>query len=196
METYKLKLYIAGQNLKSERTVTNIRRICEQDLEGEYELSIIDLLRQPQYGESEKIMVTPTLVKEFPPPLRRIIGDLSDREKVLFGLDVLSYIPEKTRPFQEGAEIKELKTIDIKMKRIKWIIGTSPDILLKEYISKLDGVLDFRIQEILRDEIAHGNPIKSDNEILKMIQKLLYTIIKNYISDKDAIEHHVRYYDI
>jgi circadian clock protein KaiB len=68
--------------------IANLQRICEQELEGKYELEIIDVLESPQLAEDEKILATPTLIKQLPPPLRRVIGDLSDKEKVLFGLEV------------------------------------------------------------------------------------------------------------
>lgn len=83
-----LKLYVTGQTPKSRLAVANLRRICEEQQADEYELVIIDVLEQPQLAEDEKILATPTLVKHLPPPLRRIIGDLSDREKVLLGLDI------------------------------------------------------------------------------------------------------------
>ena len=68
--------------------VANLRRICEQELQGRYELQVIDVLEQPQLAEDEKILATPTLIKQLPPPLRRVIGDLSDKDKVLLGLEV------------------------------------------------------------------------------------------------------------
>jgi circadian clock protein KaiB len=66
----------------------NLRRICEQDLGGEYELQIIDVLEDPDAAEQDKVLATPTLIKQLPPPLRRVIGDLSNKDKVLLGLDV------------------------------------------------------------------------------------------------------------
>ena len=91
MNKFLLKLYITGQTPKSERAVANLRRICEQELNGRYELVIIDVLERPQLAEDEKIMATPTLTKELPPPLSRVIGDLSNTEKVLLGLDLQPY---------------------------------------------------------------------------------------------------------
>ncbi|MBF0163737.1 MAG: circadian clock protein KaiB [Magnetococcales bacterium] len=88
-EKYLLKLYITGHTPRSERAIKNLRRICEEDLSGHYEMRVIDILEQPQLAEDEKILATPTLIKALPPPLRRIIGDLSDSEKVLLGLDLL-----------------------------------------------------------------------------------------------------------
>lgn len=85
---YLLKLFITGQTLRSERAVTNLRRMCEEGLGGEYEVIIIDVLEQPHLAEKEKILATPTLIKVSPPPTRRIIGDLSDVQKVLLKLDV------------------------------------------------------------------------------------------------------------
>lgn len=90
-DKYILKLYITGQTPRSERAIANLRRICEVDLHGQYEMVIIDLLERPQLAEDERIIATPTLIKELPPPLRRIIGDLSDTDRVLFGLDLLPY---------------------------------------------------------------------------------------------------------
>ena len=83
-----LKLYITGKTPRSERAVANLRKICEEDLRGQYELAVVDVLERPQLAEEEKILATPTLIKELPPPLRKIIGDLSDTEKVLLGLDL------------------------------------------------------------------------------------------------------------
>lgn len=87
-----LKLYITGQTPKSERAIANLRRICEEDLESQYDMVIIDVLEHPQLAEDEKIIATPTLVKDLPLPLRRIIGDLSDDESVLLGLDLQPYV--------------------------------------------------------------------------------------------------------
>ena len=86
-----LKLYIMGQTPSSERAVANARRICEEELGGQYELVIIDVLERPQLAEDEKILATPTMIKVLPPPLRRVIGDLSDTSNVLLGLDIEHY---------------------------------------------------------------------------------------------------------
>ena len=91
MRKFLLKLYVTGQTPKSERAITNIRRICEEELKGQYELVVIDVLERPQLAEDEKILATPTLTKELPPPLRRVIGDMSDTDKVLLGLDIQLY---------------------------------------------------------------------------------------------------------
>ncbi len=90
MAKFLLKLYVTGQTPRSQRAVANLRRICEEELQGQYELVIIDVLERPQLAEDEKILATPTLVKELPVPIRRIIGDLSDSERVLLGLDLLT----------------------------------------------------------------------------------------------------------
>jgi circadian clock protein KaiB len=79
---------VTGQSPRAETAIANLRRICEEDLEGEYELQIIDVLEDPEAAEDDKILATPTLIKQLPPPLRRIIGDLSNTEKVLLGLHV------------------------------------------------------------------------------------------------------------
>jgi circadian clock protein KaiB len=88
LSTYLLRLYVTGKTSKAEIAIANLRRICEQELRGQYELQVIDVLEQPQLAEDEKILATPTLIKQLPPPLRRVIGDLSDKEKVLLGLEV------------------------------------------------------------------------------------------------------------
>lgn len=87
---WKLRLYITGRTSQSKRALDNLRAICESDMKGEYEVEVIDVLENPALAENEKILATPTLVKRLPEPVRKIIGDLSDREKVLLGLDLLS----------------------------------------------------------------------------------------------------------
>ena len=88
MAKYLLKLYVTGHTPRAEVAIDNLRRICEDDLGGRYDVEIIDVLTHPQLAEDEKVLATPTLIKSLPPPLRRVIGDLSDKEKVLLGLDV------------------------------------------------------------------------------------------------------------
>ncbi|MBI1176332.1 circadian clock protein KaiB [bacterium] len=89
MNKFTLKLYITGNTPRAERAIANLRRICEVELGGQYEMLVIDVLERPQLAEDEKILATPTLIKHLPPPLRRIIGDLSDTDKVLIGLELL-----------------------------------------------------------------------------------------------------------
>jgi circadian clock protein KaiB len=86
---YLLKLFVTGQTTRSESAISDLRRICEEEFQDQYELIVIDILQRPQLAEDEKILATPTLIKELPPPIRRIIGDLSDKEKVLLGLDLI-----------------------------------------------------------------------------------------------------------
>ena len=88
MNKFKLRLYITGTTPRSERAIANLEKICETDLKDLYDLQIIDVLENPQLAEDEKILATPTLIKDLPPPLKRIIGDLSNSEKVLLGLDL------------------------------------------------------------------------------------------------------------
>ena len=88
MTQYRLKLYITGHTQKSKQAIENLRDLCETELGSQYELIIVDILERPQLAEDDKILATPTLIKELPPPLKRIIGDLSDTEKVLLGLDI------------------------------------------------------------------------------------------------------------
>jgi len=91
-------LYVTGSNPRAQLAVENLRRICEQELAGQYELEIIDVLENPQLAEDEKILATPTLIKQLPPPLRRVIGDLSDTDKVLLGLEVRPQTSAQTPP--------------------------------------------------------------------------------------------------
>ena len=85
---YILRLYVAGQTPKSVDAITNINKICEENLKGRYMLDVIDLYQQPQLAQGEQIIAVPTLIKKLPPPLRRIIGDMSNTERVLVGLDL------------------------------------------------------------------------------------------------------------
>ncbi|HUW75926.1 MAG TPA: circadian clock KaiB family protein [Gallionella sp.] len=85
---YILKLYVAGQSPKSANAIVNIKKICEEYLQGRYELEVIDLYQQPQLAQGEQIIALPTLIKKLPIPLRRIIGDMSNTERVLVGLDI------------------------------------------------------------------------------------------------------------
>jgi len=88
MNQYVLRLFINGRTSRSVRAIENLRSICERELEGRYDLKIIDVLERPEVAEEEKILATPLLVREAPLPRRRIIGDLSDRDRVLEGLDL------------------------------------------------------------------------------------------------------------
>lgn len=87
-ETWELRLYVAGQTPKSVTALTNLRRYCEEHLKGRYKLEVIDLLVNPQLAEGDQILAIPTLVRKVPEPIRKIIGDLSNEERVLVGLDV------------------------------------------------------------------------------------------------------------
>jgi circadian clock protein KaiB len=85
---YVLRLYVAGTSPKSVNAITNIKKICEENLQGHYELEVIDLYQQPQLAQGEQIIAVPTLIRKLPPPLHRIIGDMSNTERVLVGLDI------------------------------------------------------------------------------------------------------------
>jgi circadian clock protein KaiB len=85
---YVLRLYVTGSTPRSTRAIENIRRICEAELEGRYELTVIDIYQNPEAAREQQIVAAPTLLKILPSPLRRIIGDLSDHEKVLAGLEI------------------------------------------------------------------------------------------------------------
>jgi circadian clock protein KaiB len=85
---YILKLYVAGHSPKSVSAIANMKKICEENLQGRYELDVIDLYQQPQLAQGEQIIAVPTLIRKLPLPLRRIIGDMSNTERVLVGLDI------------------------------------------------------------------------------------------------------------
>ena len=91
--TYLLKLYVAGRGSRAEAAIANLRQLCDGELRGQYELEVIDILEHPERAEQAKILATPTLIKQLPPPLRRVIGDLSDKDKLLLGLDVRTVAP-------------------------------------------------------------------------------------------------------
>jgi circadian clock protein KaiB len=85
---YVLKLYVAGQSPRSVNAIANIKKVCEEKLKGCYVLEVIDLYQQPQLAQGEQIIAVPTLIVKLPVPLRRIIGDLSNTERLLVGLDI------------------------------------------------------------------------------------------------------------
>ncbi len=87
-QTYKLKLYVAGINLRSSEAIRSIKEICEQHLKDRYDLEIIDIYQQPTLAKGEQIIAAPTLIKQVPVPLRRLIGNLADKERILVGLDL------------------------------------------------------------------------------------------------------------
>jgi circadian clock protein KaiB len=85
---YELRLYVAGMTPRSARAIANIKAICEEHLKGHYNLKVFDIYQQPVLTKGEQIIAVPTLIKSLPLPLRRIIGDLSNRDRVLIGLDL------------------------------------------------------------------------------------------------------------
>jgi len=87
-EFFELRLYVAGQTPKSLTALANLRKICSEHLDGRFELHVIDLVKTPQLAQGDQILAIPTLVRNLPQPMRKIIGDLSDTERVLVGLDV------------------------------------------------------------------------------------------------------------
>ena len=86
---WELRLYIAGKTEKSVTALTNLKRYCEEHLKGQYRIEVIDLMLKPQLAEGDQILAVPTLVRKVPEPIRKIIGDLSDQEKVLVGLNII-----------------------------------------------------------------------------------------------------------
>jgi circadian clock protein KaiB len=100
VEHFQLRLYVAGQTPKSLQAFANLKKICEEHLKGRYQIEVIDLIENPQLAKGDQILAIPTLVRKLPHPLRKIIGDLSNTERVLVGLDLR--IPGDAHP-------KELK---------------------------------------------------------------------------------------
>ena len=92
-KAWQLRLYIAGETPRSQTALKNLRKYCETHLKGQYEIEIVDLLVKPQLAEGDQIFAVPTLVRKVPVPIRKIIGDLSNRERVLVGLDVQPLSP-------------------------------------------------------------------------------------------------------
>lgn len=87
-KTYELRLYVAGQTPKSIAAFANLKKICEEHLAGQYHIEVIDLLKKPQLASGDQILAIPTLVRKLPEPIKKIIGDLSNTERVLVGLDI------------------------------------------------------------------------------------------------------------
>jgi circadian clock protein KaiB len=85
---FMLKLYVSGMTPRSRRAIDNLKKLCEEHLAGRYDLEIIDIYQQPALAKGEQILAAPTLIKKLPEPLRRIIGDMSNKDRVLLGLDL------------------------------------------------------------------------------------------------------------
>jgi circadian clock protein KaiB len=90
-EKYILRLYVTGMTTRSARAIENLHTFCEKHLAGHYELQVIDVYQQPELARTEQIVAVPTLIKKLPLPLRRLIGDMSDEERVLVGLNILPH---------------------------------------------------------------------------------------------------------
>lgn len=94
-ERYKLRLFVTGSTPRSARAIANMRKICEEKLNGRYDLEVVDVYEHPEATREMQVIATPTLVKVLPEPLRRIIGDLSNEEKVLAGLNLTQLQPDR-----------------------------------------------------------------------------------------------------
>lgn len=138
-KTYILKLYVAGNTPNSMRALKTLRDILETEFKGVYALKVIDVLVNPQLAEEDKILATPTLTKILPPPVRRIIGDLSDRERVLIGLDLL--YDELT----EDGELNEL-------------LHTSQGLAASHLSGEDDALVDLAQEEPLPDDGLNPRP--------------------------------------
>jgi len=89
VKTWELRLYVAGQTPKSMTAFSNLKKLCEERLKGEYHIEVIDLLENPALAKGDQILAIPTLVRKLPQPIKKIIGDLSNKERVLVGLDLI-----------------------------------------------------------------------------------------------------------
>ena len=89
MKTWELRLYVAGQTSKSMAAFSNLKKLCEEHLQGQYRIEVIDLLENPALAKGDQIFAIPTLVRKLPEPIKKIIGDLSDKERVLVGLNLI-----------------------------------------------------------------------------------------------------------
>jgi circadian clock protein KaiB len=103
---YVLRLYIAGATPRSSQAVDNVKQICEEYLQGRYDLQVVDIYRNPVLAKGEQIVAVPTLIKRLPQPLRRFIGDLSDKERILVGLD----LKPKRKTVSKGRSRESRKT--------------------------------------------------------------------------------------
>jgi circadian clock protein KaiB len=99
-----LKLYIAGETPRSHEAVDNLRKLCDEQV-ADWDVEVIDVLERPQLAEDEKILATPALVKELPPPMRRIIGNLADTDRVLIGLDLKSELADASGHHPESTDV-------------------------------------------------------------------------------------------
>lgn len=97
-ETWELRLYVAGQTARSMAAFANLKRIAEAYIPGRYRIEVIDLLKTPQLAADDKIVALPTLIRRLPEPLRRIVGDLSDTERTLVGLDIVPLAASEEQP--------------------------------------------------------------------------------------------------
>jgi circadian clock protein KaiB len=106
---YVLRLYVTGMTPKSTRAIANVQKLCEKYLEGAYELKVIDIYQQPKLAAGEQIIATPTLIKQLPLPFRKLIGDMSDTEKFLVGIDLKNKNSEDRR---QNIEVRSQKPED------------------------------------------------------------------------------------
>jgi circadian clock protein KaiB len=102
---YWLRLFVSGSTPRSARAIQNIQALCEENLHGRYDLEVIDIYQHPEHLKPEQVVVIPTLVKKLPLPLRRIVGDLSDKERVLIGLDIVKRDEQHRDPTPEDDSV-------------------------------------------------------------------------------------------
>ena len=129
MRKYALTLYVTGQTSRSRNAVASLRRTCEEAIPGQYDLAIVDVLESPQQAEDAKVLATPTLVRELPQPTRRIIGDLSDKDKILFRLDLAKHYLKSDQPGKARNTLKELREMEPKLKGDEELLNEAEELL-------------------------------------------------------------------
>ena len=103
-EKYVLRLYVTGMTPKSLHAIDNIRKICEENLQGRFELEVVDVYQNPEFARREQIIAAPTLIKKLPLPLRKFIGDMSDKDKIIIGLNIIQAEKEENEKSASNAE--------------------------------------------------------------------------------------------
>ena len=191
---WELKLYVAGKTPKSVTALKNLKKYCKEYLEGKYKIEVIDLLQKPQLAEGDQIFAVPTLVRKVPEPMRKIIGDLSNEEKVLVGLNIVpvknNMKTKEMSSYYERASSEEAPTVALKL----FVTGASPNSAravanLKNICEKYLGKYDLEIIDV------YQQPLKAKDEqiiALPMLLKFFPKPIKRLIGDMSDIQKVLR----
>ena len=191
-ERWELRLYIAGQTPKSILALKNITKYCEEYLSGQYSIEIIDLLKNPQLAEGDQIFAIPTLVRKFPEPLRKIIGDLSNEEKVLVGLNIRPVISNtrkmskknKTEIVVEGKLVLKLYVSGMSPKSMQAIENINR--LCAEY---LENSFDLEIIDLYKHpELAAEQQIVFSPSLIKRLPLPKKTLVGTFSDTEKVIK--------